>query len=361
LEKILNRKYIAHSEIDELYKVILSDTNKNVADFISENISLKNDNILLYLSDIEDFEQKTDFSNIRTIVNLKKFNLAKDLNRHFMAINKLLPDAGIYIGCFESYYNRKHKAIARFGDKLGRTIWIIDLLINRVLPKLKATSKIYKFFTRNKYKVISLAETLGRAVYCGFEVIAYQYIDKSTYFALIKTCEPKNDKNPSYGPFFKMRRIGKDGKTIGVYKMRTMHPYSEYLQDYVVKLYGYNEVGKPHNDFRVTGWGRLFRKVWIDEIPQFINLFKGDLSIVGVRPLSQFGFDSLPPDLQKERIKFKPGIIPPNVSLRLKGFDGVIEAERKYLSEMNKNPFKTNLKYFFLAIINIITRKAESA
>ncbi|NJK98371.1 MAG: sugar transferase, partial [Bacteroidales bacterium] len=122
----------------------------------------------------------------------------------------------------------------------------------------------------------------------------------------MKTCEPKMDSNPSYGPFFKMSRVGKGGKLIGVYKLRTMHPYSEYIQNFVVKLNGYDKAGKPRNDFRVTGWGKLFRKIWVDELPQLLNVLKGELGIVGVRPLSQFRFNQLPEDVQKERIKFKP-------------------------------------------------------
>jgi lipopolysaccharide/colanic/teichoic acid biosynthesis glycosyltransferase len=140
-----------------------------------------------------------------------------------------------------------------------------------------------------------------------------------------------------------------------------MHPYSEYLQDYVVKMNGYNETGKPNKDFRLTGWGKIIRKFHLDEIPQLINVLKGELNIVGVRPLSKFGFESLPLDLQRERIKYKAGCIPPNVALGLTGFEGVIRAERIYLREMKKNRFLTNFKYFWMALFNIIRRKNTSA
>ena len=45
------------------------------------------------------------------------------------------------------------------------------------------------------------------------------------------------DNNPTYGPFIKLNRVGKNGKIIKVYKLRTMHPYSEYLQKFVCFLY----------------------------------------------------------------------------------------------------------------------------
>lgn len=139
-----------------------------------------------------------------------------------------------------------------------------------------------------------------------------------------------------------------------------MYPYSEYIQDYVVNNNGYDAVGKPNMDFRVTGFGKVIRKVWIDEVPQIINVLKGDMNIVGVRPITRFGFNKLTPELQIERIKYKPGLIPPNVALKLTGFNGVMDAETRYLKEMRKNPLKTNIKYFFMAVYNILTFKAKS-
>jgi len=60
-----------------------------------------------------------------------------------------------------------------------------------------------------------------------------------------------------------------------------MHPYSEYLQSYIYEQNKLQEGGKFANDFRVTTLGKCMRKLWIDELPMFINLFKGQLKIVG--------------------------------------------------------------------------------
>ena len=46
---------------------------------------------------------------------------------------------------------------------------------------------------------------------------------------------------------------------------------------------GYNEVGKPNYDFRITTWSSIFRKLHIDELPQLLNVLKGDLNIVGMQ------------------------------------------------------------------------------
>lgn len=361
MEKILNAKFKSTPELSDLFKTIVQDENIEVAKFISENIPFQNRESILYYPEKGIREQDVDFSKIRFIIDLKMVNYVKDINQHFRSINKLLPDSGILIGCFESYLNRKRKIYKSVGKYLGAFIWFLDLIFNRILPKLSITGKVYKALIGNRYKVISLAETLGRSVHSGFEVITFQYISGKTLFVLMKSSEPKNDKNPSYGPFFKMKRIGKNGKIIGVYKLRTMHPYSEYLQNFVVELNGYDEAGKPKDDFRVAGWGKLFRKIWLDELPQFINVFKGELGIVGVRPLSQFRFNQLPEDVRKERIKYKPGCIPPYVALNMPDAKGNIEAERIYFEDMRKNPFTTPIRYFFKGVFNVLTRRIQSA
>lgn len=361
IEKTLNVKTSIPIQELDLYKVISRDAGKDVSDFIAGNISLHNEKSILYFPKNGLKKHNVNFSNIHSIIDLRRVNNFFELNRHFISINKLLPNAGIYIGCFESYHNRKVRFNKIFGKVLGKFIWILDLVFNRAFPKLKVTKYLYKLITGNRYRVISLAETLGRSVYCGFEIIEFKNINNLTYFSIIKTSEPKKDDDPSYGPFFKMRRIGKNGKLIGVYKFRTMHPYSEYLQNFVVQLNGYDEAGKPARDFRVTGWGKVFRKIWLDELPQVLNVLKGELGIVGVRPLSQFRFSQLPEDVQKERVKFRPGCIPPYVALNMPDAVGNIEAERIYIRDMKKNKVITPLRYFFKAVYNILTRRIQSA
>jgi len=80
-----------------------------------------------------------------------------------------------------------------------------------------------------------------------------------------------------------------------------MHPYSEYLQEYVFKLAGLKKGGKLENDFRLTGWGKVMRKLWLDELPMLYNWVKGELQIVGVRPLSMQYFSLYDKELQDMR------------------------------------------------------------
>ncbi len=294
-------------------------------------------------------------------VDLRLLNQIYKPNVHFQTINKMLPEMGLFIGCVETISERKNRLRTQLPKLLFKPVWVADFMFNRVLPKVGLTRRLYSFATKSRYHVLSKAEVLGRLSYCGFEIIDYKIISNRLYYSVLKTGKPKTDLNPSYGIIFKMRRVSKNGKIIGVYKVRTMHPYSEYIQDYVVRINGYNKNGKPNHDFRLTSWGKTIRRYYLDEIPQLLNVVRGELNLVGVRPLSEFGFRALPEALQKERIKYKPGCIPPNVSLGITGFKGVIHAERIYLNSMKNNAFLTNFRFFWMAMYNIISRKSQSS
>ena len=175
-----------------------------------------------------------------------------------------------------------------------------------------------------------------------------------------KVKKPALDDKPTYGPFIRLKRYGKNGKEIGVYKMRTMHAYSEYLQEYVFQKNQLQEGGKFSNDFRVTGVGRFMRKFWLDELPMIFNLFLGDMKIVGVRPLSKHYFNLYTEDMRNKRIKFKPGLAPPFYVHMPKTLEDIMASESKYLDEYAKNHLWTDIKYFFLAFYNIIFRRARS-
>ena len=85
------------------------------------------------------------------------------------------------------------------------------------------------------------------------------------------------------------------------------------------------------------------------------------MRLLGVRPLSQARFDEFPEDIKKERVKYRPGCIPPYVSLLMQDEKGNIEAERIYLKEKSKHPFSTDVKFLYLALYNILTNKIRSA
>jgi len=105
-------------------------------------------------------------------------------------------------------------------------------------------------------------------------------------------------KRESKGPvFFVHTRIGRDGVPFQMIKFRTMHSHLS------------GDAPTPDSPFdpRVTRIGRYLRRYSLDELPQFINVLKGEMSIVGPRPEMPFIVDKYGP-MERDRLRVKPGI-----------------------------------------------------
>ncbi len=361
-EAVISTLKFNFNDCNDLERAIINESSSKVFEFVSEHLDLKRYfNHIVFTTDSKSYVENVNFDRISSIINFKKINHIRYINEHLRSVNKLLPDAGLYIGRMETYWERKLRICRLFGKVFGRIIWIMDFFVNRVIPRLRYIEKLYFYFTKGAHHTVSKSEILGRLVYCGFSIVDYKIINGLFYFAVIKTGEPRRDKSPSFHPIIKLNRIGKNGKRIGVYKIRTMHPFSEYLQDYVLELNGYNDTGKPKDDFRITRWGSFFRKHWIDELPQIINVLKGEMKLVGLRPLSRARFNAFPEDLKRERTKYKPGCIAPYVALKMPDDKMNIEAERIYIRDLSRHPHLTDFRYFFRAVYNILTNKVRSS
>ena len=109
-------------------------------------------------------------------------------------------------------------------------------------------------------------------------------------------------KLDSKGPvFFKHTRIGKDGKIIKIYKFRSMVDNAEDLINRFTpeQMKEYKENYKLTEDPRITKVGKFLRKTSLDELPQLINIFKGDLSIIGPRPVVADELKKYGPNIDK--------------------------------------------------------------
>ena len=123
-------------------------------------------------------------------------------------------------------------------------------------------------------------------------------------------------KRHDHGPvLFRQRRIGKDGKPFDVLKFRTMVAGADAVGD--ERIAGIDGVNmtvadavtalKPHDDPRVTRVGRILRASSLDELPQLVNVLKGDMSLIGPRPLRDFEVDSLA-GWERDRLTVRPGM-----------------------------------------------------
>jgi lipopolysaccharide/colanic/teichoic acid biosynthesis glycosyltransferase len=294
------------------------------------------------------------------IINIRRVNDFRYINKFFESVNLKLPVGGIYADFLETKNLRKARILQKFPSGFNYLYYSLDFILKRVFPKFTLTKKIYFLLTRGENRVLSKAEAFGRLYSCGFEILDEKIIDKNLYFIAIKVKDPLYPKNPSYGSVITLERIGKGGKTIKVYKMRTMHPFAEYLQDYIYKKAGLQEGGKFKNDFRITTLGKFMRALWIDELPMLINLLKGDLKLVGVRPLSRQYYKLYTRELQRLRVLTKPGLIPPFYVDHPKTLDEIITSELKYLRAYYRHPLITDWKYFWKAIFNIIFKRYRS-
>ena len=145
------------------------------------------------------------------------------------------------------------------------------------------------------------------------------------------------------GPvFFRQQRVGKNGKTFNILKFRSMKVDKE---------------AEDNHDFtkdeeRRTPFGNLIRRLKIDELPQLINVFRGDMSLVGPRPTVKEQTD-LYNAYQRQRLKMRPGMaglaqVNGNISLT---WDERIDYDVEYI---NKFTFLLDIKILFKTVVVVI-------
>jgi lipopolysaccharide/colanic/teichoic acid biosynthesis glycosyltransferase len=220
--------------------------------------------------------------------------------------------------------------------------------------------KFYLHLFKGKHQRLSKAELIGRLIKNGFKIEEIEERHGIIHFYATKADTPPDNRIVSEGLIFRMSRTGKNCKPITVYKFRTMHPYSEYVQDYIKEVNGIEKTGKYNNDFRITRWGKFLRKCWIDELPMIWNLLKGDIKLIGVRPISYSYLKMYPQEFKVYRNQFKPGLLPPFYADIPNSFEQIVASEKKYLDQYRKNPILTDIVYLWRIFFNIVVKKSRS-
>lgn len=177
----------------------------------------------------------------------------------------------------------------------------------------------------------------------GWPVFVKRILDVGLSFSLLMLLAPVfvviavMIKLTSRGPvLFLQERIGRHKRRFLIYKFRTMVPNAEQLQS---ALEMRNEVTGPvfkiRNDPRTTPIGRFLRRTSLDELPQLFNVLRGDMSLVGPRPLPVRDYEGFDQDWQRRRFSVRPGITclwqvngRSNV-----GFDNWMKLDLQYLDE----------------------------
>lgn len=166
----------------------------------------------------------------------------------------------------------------------------IEGVQNQIEVETKGEKKVYLFLKR-------IVDILGSGI--GLIVL-------SPVFLIVALAIKIEDSKGSV--LFSQKRVGQHGKEFNMYKFRSMVSNAEELKE---KLLKQNEMSGPmfkmKNDPRITKVGKFIRKTSIDELPQLLNVLKGEMSLVGPRP-------SLPKEVIKfepwmlERLEVKPGL-----------------------------------------------------
>jgi len=348
--------------LQQLNTTIRTHSNESVLKFLKKNTDLSSGNTLVYISTKSENLQMIPSYQFSTIIQLERLNNMRGVNKKLSIINEKLPDNGRFVCCFESKSTRKMRILKNHPKGLNYVIYSFDYLFKRVMPKIFITRKLYYFITRGNNRIFSKTEVMGRLYCFGFKMIREQKIGQLTYILAQRENQPSVVQKRIYGSLIRLRRYGKNGKPFEVYKMRTMHPYSEYLQSYVYDNNSLKEGGKFNKDTRVTSIGRFMRKYWLDELPMIFNLLNGEMKLVGVRPLSSQYFNLYRKELQEKRIKYKPGLLPPFYADMPQTLDEIQESEMNYLQACEeKGILITDSRYMLMILRNIILKKARSS
>jgi len=324
---------------------------------ISKQISNEKNFLLLHrLSQLDPIKNNNPYDIVISAILLNELG---DINRNLARINHLLNNGGKFIGKAETLGNRRYTMIKSYGVLIYSVVKILEFIFKRTLPKLPVFRTIYRKLGIIKHHVMSKCEILGRLCYNGFEILEVMETNRFLYFITCKKGEPLNEP-PYDGILIKVPKIGKNGRTIYCYKLRTMHAYAKYLHNYILKTHGTDNEGKIVDDFRVTQWGKFLRKMWLDELPQIINIIKGDMTLVGFRPLSKEFLSLYPEKWRDERLKMKPGFIPIYYADCPKTFDEIIASEQKYINLKRRYPFTADIYCVGKVIVNFLLRRVRT-
>ena len=165
--------------------------------------------------------------------------------------------------------------------------------------------------------------------------------------------------SPGDGAIFRQRRVGRDGKLFWLYKFRAMCPDAE---EQLNELLSQNQMDGPvfkiEGDPRITRVGRFLRKTSLDELPQLLNVLRGDMSIVGPRPALPREVE-LYSDYQRQRLYVTPGLscywqIAPHRNEM--SFDEWVALDLKYIQERS---FWVDWKIIFLTVRAMLMKYGE--
>ena len=346
--------------------VILKAINGRKQDAVAEWLDKHADELhrttaIIDTDKVEDIK-KLEESKPAIIVNKRGISYIPNLDEFLNACNEALDDDG-YLWCHTRTSALKRETLRNNTKGVRRQLWMMHYYIwHRIFPKLWLTKWFYMWVTGGKNRSYPRPEILGRMCRAGFKIVDERFSMGEFYVLGQKAQAPRHTKPRRYGVIIRLGRVGYHGKQIKVYKLSTMYAYADYLQPYMMEREGLQKGGKYKNDYRINLWGRIFRSNLFDEIPMLINVLKGDMKLIGVRPLSSAYFKLYTPEMQQMHISVKPGLMPPFYyeDKTPETLEEIQESEKRYIEAYRKHPFRTDWRYFWGIIRNIVFKKKRS-
>ncbi len=187
------------------------------------------------------------------------------------------------------------------------------IVVYRMLRNLEKRSYRYKVEEMNGYQTLCIREkekSLGLVIVKRIQdiVVALAAIILTLPITLLTAIAIKLEDG---GPiFYVSKRMGQYGKEFNIYKFRSMKLNADKLEDILTpeELERYYKEYKLDNDPRITKVGKFIRKHSIDELPQFFNILKGDMAMIGPRPILKKELEENYPDNQDLLLSLKPGL-----------------------------------------------------
>ena len=284
-----------------------------------------------------------------------RLNDVRRINRFLLECTERIALGGYLVALYEPL-----EAVAERYQRRPRILFYLHFLFHRIFPKIPSLNRLYFTLTRGKNRTLSQAEVWGRLTFCGFSVEREKIQQKQALFLARRVQKPVENRTPSYYPIVPLLKVGLNGSFIYTRKVRTMYPFSEFLQKKIFEDHGLTDQGKFKNDFRLTEYGPSLRKYWLDEVPQLFDWLRGEIKLVGVRATSPQYLSLYPMEFLELYLQVKSGLIPPIFDENTTGFDDIVRVEQTYLERYWQGAAMTDIKYFFQTFTDIFFRGIRS-
>jgi lipopolysaccharide/colanic/teichoic acid biosynthesis glycosyltransferase len=352
----------ASPDQESIFLQFHSEPDKPLVEFMGKNLpGLRGGpGDVLVLEEEVDEGRPSGADTARLLVSRVRFNDTRRLNRFFLDCARRITMGGYLVGRYLPLENDAREFQRRYAGALYRSVYLLHFVWYRAFPKIPWLNKVYFSLTKGRNRVLSKAEIWGRLSYCGMRVVAESAGDGERYLIAQRVGLPVQNRKPTYYPIVSLEKVGLDGKIFHTHKIRTMFPFSEFLQKRVFEDHGLASSGKFLNDFRLTEYGRFLRKYWLDELPGIFDWVRGDIKLVGLRATSRHYLSLYPRELYDLYIQIQPGLVPPIFSESTSGFEQIVQVELTYLQRYWEHPIQTDIQYLMQTFMDIVFRGIRS-